>query len=369
MSKRTSPTLIGLFAIGAVALSVAALLLWGGGGFFRRSLTYVLWFDSNVSGLNVGAPVEFRGVKIGEVTDIHLLLGTRKVGVYIRVEPTAIVGIRTGGLAAKIDQSVKAGMRAQLRPLSLVTGQLYISLDDFPSTPIQLTGIDPKTPELPTVPDPLQVWTDRARTVFEKIDRLPLDQVATALLETLHDAQSVLRSPELAHAIRGTDELIGDMRQFARQLETRTDQITAKLDTTMNQASELMGDARASLRDLTAKADPMLDSFRATSDTARAVLERTEGAVARMDRTLETAQGALERAELTLGSVDDTLADARTTLGRVDAALDERSALGYELFSALRQFRATGRSVQALTDYLDRHPDALLFGRGSRSAP
>jgi paraquat-inducible protein B len=72
MGRRSNPTLIGAFIVGAVALIVIGLLVFGRGQLFTEKRTYVLYFDGSVKGLNVGAPVDFQGVKIGSVTDIKV---------------------------------------------------------------------------------------------------------------------------------------------------------------------------------------------------------------------------------------------------------------------------------------------------------
>ena len=68
MGSKISPTTIGAFVVGAIVLVVAGALLFGGGKFFQEKLPYVMFFDSSV-GLNVGAPVIFRGVQVGQVTE------------------------------------------------------------------------------------------------------------------------------------------------------------------------------------------------------------------------------------------------------------------------------------------------------------
>ena len=74
MSERANPTLIGAFLLGAIALVVTGLMVFGGGRFFTETVTYVAYFPETVSGLNDGAPVNFRGVKVGTVRRIEVQL-------------------------------------------------------------------------------------------------------------------------------------------------------------------------------------------------------------------------------------------------------------------------------------------------------
>ena len=95
MSKQVNKTLIGAFVVGAIALLVAALVIFGSGAFFKNRPKFVMYFDTSVKGLNVGSPVNFRGVPIGAVTDIQLLFNTEdlklKIPVFIELYPERIV--------------------------------------------------------------------------------------------------------------------------------------------------------------------------------------------------------------------------------------------------------------------------------------
>jgi len=158
MSMRANPAVIGAFVVGAVALLVVALLVWGGTGLLRTKLDYVLFFDAAVTGLNKGAPVLARGVRVGEVTDVQLRWGTPLIAVYIAVEPETLKGTAKDGPARAIERAVREdGLRAQLRMQSFVTGVLYVALDVRPGTPIVLRGLERRVPELPTIPTDLEV--------------------------------------------------------------------------------------------------------------------------------------------------------------------------------------------------------------------
>lgn len=69
MAKQANKTVIGLFVVGAIILLVVALVVLGSGRFFKETHPYVAFFDGSVKGLSMGAPVMFRGVRIGKVED------------------------------------------------------------------------------------------------------------------------------------------------------------------------------------------------------------------------------------------------------------------------------------------------------------
>jgi paraquat-inducible protein B len=349
MSTRANPMIIGAFVVGAVALLLVALLVWGGTGVFRTRLDYVLFFDAAVTGLNKGAPVLARGVKVGEVVDVQLRWGTPLIAVYIVLEPEALKGTARLGPAREIERAVREdGLRAQLRMQSFVTGVLYVALDVRPGTPIVLRGLDPRVPELPTVPTDLEVWTAKLERFAEKIAKIPLEQIVVTAAVMLEDVRKILESKETQDLFRNTNAALVDARTLLRRVDAQLDPLIAQIketlarvepvateaEATLKEARGAIGDVRPvieSLRQVAAKldaqADPLLTSIRDTSDTARATLDR---------------------AQLTLGSVDRTL--------------DQDSPLGFELSETMKELRGAAHSLRSLADYLERVPDAPIYG-------
>src|SRR4029450_1314343 len=99
MGSKISPTLIGAFVVGAIVLVVAGALLFGGGKFFQEKLPYILFFDSSVEGLNVGAPVVFRGVQVGQVTDVSAIADPQTYNIVIRVQVELVRGVLKVGVS------------------------------------------------------------------------------------------------------------------------------------------------------------------------------------------------------------------------------------------------------------------------------
>jgi paraquat-inducible protein B len=341
MSTRANPAIIGAFVVGAAVLLVVALLVWGGTGFLRTKLDYVLFFDAAVTGLQKGAPVMLRGVRVGEVTDVQVRWGTRFVAAYIALEPELLKGAPRKEVRAQIAEAVDEGLRAQLRTQSLVTGVLFVALDVAPDTPIVLRGLEPNIPELPTIPMQVDVWVAKLERVADAVANLPLQEIAAAAAATLNETTRLLKSPEIARVLRNTDALMSDTRTLVRRIETLTTTVTAQVD-------PLAGDARATLR----SADAALADVPRLVNDVRGLVAKVDAHVdpllASLRRSSDVAQGALEQ--------------ARVTLGGVDGVLNQDSALGYEAVQVLRELHETARALRSLADYLERVPDAPVYG-------
>ncbi len=151
MAKQANKTLIGLFVVGAIVLLVAALVLFGSGKFFTKTNRYVAFFEGSVKGLSVGAPVMFRGVRIGKVDDFQVYYDAKeqkfKIPVLITLYPDKVHGVGMEGDSSEAenrlmwDQMLKDGFRAELQIQSLVTGQLAVQLDFYPGKPLKLYGL------------------------------------------------------------------------------------------------------------------------------------------------------------------------------------------------------------------------------------
>jgi paraquat-inducible protein B len=130
--NRANPKVIGAFVVGALGLVVVGVLLLGGAEVPTAKPTFVAYFEGSVKGLNVGAPVEFQGVKVGSVTDIQLQFLTAemefRIPVFLQFEPGRMtqVGRQVDVRGQFLKPLVERGLRAQLEMQSFVTGQLIV---------------------------------------------------------------------------------------------------------------------------------------------------------------------------------------------------------------------------------------------------
>ena len=359
MAKQVSKTAIGGFVISAIALLVAGVIVFGSGAMFRKTIKYVMFFEESVNGLAVGAPVVWRGVKIGSVSSIVLNVYTEKaninIPVVIDVDPKLmnVIGERGGDPRENIKVLIDRGLRARLSLQSFVTGQQMIEVEFLPETPVHLTGLEPQYPEVPTVPSSMG-------QLAKKFQDLPIEKIAAQLLSALENADKLLSDPavkdtihnlqlaadNLNRLILNADRLVSDAGDSIKTLTVDVDRAVNTLSddsqTTLSEAQALAKEARTDIRDV--------------SDDVRKLLKNADGQVQPLSgkilETLDSAKKALDMANVALGNVDNFVGDRSETRHKLNVSLDHISA--------------AAQSVRSLADYLERHPEALLQGKGGK---
>ena len=328
MRNKPNPRIIGLFVIGAIALFATALVALGGGFFNREVPPAVVYFDGSVNGLNVGAPVNFRGVRVGSVTRVDLVIDSRDltahIPTYIRFDPerTKWTGTPEG---RPPDVSYKAmverGLRAQLVYQSYVTQQLMIELDFLPSSPATLVGGDPNVAEIPAVPSTLDV-------VRRNLEQLPLQDMIGTAMNTLNNVDRLLSSPDLTEALAA---LAGGMREFETTMGAARTTFTTGSET----LTEVQGELRTTLADLqnligtaNREAGPLMESLRATAK-----------------------------------NVDQAVGQANTVLNNTNDLVSRNAPIRSDLEISMRNLSQASRSLRSFAETLERNPNALLLGR------
>ena len=362
--KQANPALIGGFILGAIALAVAGIIVFGSGKFFTATMPAVMYFEGAVQGLQVGAPVNFRGVKIGSVKSIKMQFNRKNLEVRIPVivefprdQKRAMVLLGEGpstpekALAALIAN----GLRAQLQVESLVTGLLFVQLDFYPDVPKQPAVVDPVTNmlEIPTVPTTLQEISQTVRKALDKLAELPLEQMVHDLSDTLHSIRELVSAPELKDAIGNLNSTLANAQQVLGQLEQEVRRIGASATATLGSVNKLATDSQQVVRGLEKNVD------RITSSTTAAL-----GSVGKLAQSADTQVVALVASlKETAGTARTTLVQTQATLAGVQQFIAPNSPVGYELVTTLQELSEAARSLRELTDYLERYPNSVVFGR------
>jgi paraquat-inducible protein B len=355
MGRRANPTVIGAFIIGAVALIVIGLLVLGRGHFFSDTRTFVLYFDGSIKGLNIGAPVEFQGVRIGSVTDIRVIhipkTSEFRTPVYILVEVNRIEEAQVRRSRAEqreyFASLIQRGLRAQLVSQSLVTGQLIVQLGFYPDTPVRLVAEDSDVPEMPTIPTTLQQAQAAAQDIIEKIQQLPLDQLFANFMQTIEGTNRLVNSPEVLAAVRTMSETMIDVQHLVRQVDGQVGRVLDDVGGTSAASRALLTDLQQLVRRLDGQIIPLADGAKHTLDAARALLKDSQ-------QFVRNADGKVIRMT---ESFTETAKAAQATMVTGQRRIDDN------LVPALQEVTAAVRSIRVLVDFLERNPNALVTGR------
>lgn len=331
MSEKASATAIGAFVLGAITLLIVALLTFGSGKFLKSTQTFILYFQGNAKGLNIGAPASFRGVKIGAVTDIQLLFDKSTdevfVGVVVELEDNAFhefesrpdMDKATGkdGISYIIEE---LGLRAKLATLSLVTGQLYIEFDFYPDTPVQLYGFEFPYEEFPTLPSTMEELQGALHELVKTVRMLPLQKLLKQLTSAVDGISSVVSSQEFRKAPELLNQALVNVRDLTKKLNEEVTPLTSSLQQTSDEAGAAIADLRIMMRKEEGEEVVRLaESIEAAASQAKGLLNQSRGVVSSIDtNTLESLVQELSRA---------------------------------------------ARSIRVFADYLDRHPEALIRGK------
>ncbi len=209
---------------------------------YARRLRYVLYFDSSVRGLNAGAPVELKGIRVGNVRDIRLEFDsndtTFRIPVIIELEPDRIVGQQNLEQAPEVILStlVKRGLRARLQTGSLLTGQLFVELNMYDDAPLELRGDGKQLyPELPTIAGSFEVITATVDRFLAQLDSLDLEAMADNLNGVLAGANSLINTGGGATVATDLQASIRSLRNVLQDLDE------GKLDQTLKAANTTLG--------------------------------------------------------------------------------------------------------------------------------
>jgi len=295
--------------IGAIALTTIGLFIYGNEGLFSQKDRYVMYFESTVHGLEVGAPVKFKGVTIGQVSDILIRFNqdekSNRIPVIVDISRDLLrENISREGLS-KDDKSddkrlnilIDSGLRAELAYQSYLTGLLYINIDFAPR---QEAIFVQKTPtvyrEIPTIGYELNEIWDNLISVMKEIRRVNIAQIGKdieALVNRLYE---------------GIDQL--DLKGINDNILSVTRSMTALI------------------KDIQTDITPMSD---------------------KMQKVLDDALGMI--------------AKIRSAASGIENIVRSEGATGYELEGALREVRGAARAVKQLAQELERNPRMLLTGK------
>jgi paraquat-inducible protein B len=367
MSKQANKTVIGFFVVGALVLVVVAIVVLGSGKLFKKTSLAVCYFEGSVGGLNVGAPVVFRGVKIGTVTEVAFRFDPKKVSVtipvYIELEQQR-KGVTKKETIETYKRLIERGLKAQLEMQSIVTGQLQIALDFYPDKPTKFVKEDPDYFEIPTVQSPLQELT-------KKIEKIPIDEIFQKILSAVEGIEKVVNNPDIKEAIRSVNLALADVRKLVQNVDGQIGPLASNVNGAVQDVRKLVQNADTQVTGLASNLDAAVKDVRELVQNADV---KVTGLASSLDETVKDVRGLIKNVDNRIGplaaGLEDTIKSAETTLKgaqraieKIEGTVSEDSTLVYELNKTLEEVSALARSIRILSDYLERHPESVLWGK------
>jgi len=277
---------------------------------FIKKITCVLFFKGSVRGLNLGAPVEFKGIKVGVVKQIRLEFDSSdasfKIPVLVEIEPERFLTDTEADIDAPLetlDTLISHGLRARLQTGSLFTGQLFVELDMYPDEPVRMVGAGTPFIELPTIPADFAQMTTSVKNILVKMEKLDIEEIGSELLSILQGANKV---------VQGAGKLINK-----KELEEA------------------------------------VDDFKTSLTLLKQILGKLDQHVEPIAANLENAIGASHKA----------LEKTQTTLGLLGEVLSPNSPLQHQILELASEMSEMARSIRTLVDMLERHPNSIIFGK------
>jgi ABC-type transporter Mla subunit MlaD len=321
MSAPTNHWKLGLFVVAALIFGLCTIIYLGARTIPKETVTYASYFDESVTGLEVGSPVKFRGVTIGNVSQIELAPDRRHVKVAYELTVAVLdqLGIARG-VGEKTRLPIPPSLRAQLNSTG-VTGIKYVQLDFFETQQLLKTELPFAVSDRTILAQPSSMKNIEA-SVVQTADRLP--EVTEKVLTLLTRFERIANQVE------------------QERLPERAGFLLTHLDHTLNNLDEKL--TQLDTRGLSQDGRAMLSSWQGTAARANRLLDRMDG-----DR------GLLSSAERFSSSLGDAASNA--------------NGFTTEMEHTMRDVSEAAAAVRDLADALERQPDMLIKGRARAAQP
>ena len=326
MSAETKYFKLGAFVLAGVAIAVGTVVVLGAGTLTRKKFLAETYVDESVQGLDVGAPVKFRGVLVGrlekiEFAGIQYTAKDDRIGLVIGFYPETLKGFAKDDPGARLKELVEQGLRVRLASGGL-TGGLYLEIENFDPTthPAPRIPWQPAYPYLPSVPSTNARLMQRVENVLGHVENMRVDVISEKVVALLGELD------KLVVTIRPA---VDDIRKFT------------------DEASLLVRDTRKVVTEDVGK------EVKALLVQVRETLEKELGPA------LKGVHGATDRLPATFDKLETTLDRMSVTLRRVDRTLAED---GGSFDESLDNLRVMTQDLRELVGQVKRYPSSAIFG-------
>lgn len=205
---------------------------------YTQQVPFVLYFDDSVRGLAVGAPVEFKGIKLGSVSQIGLEVdddsGEVRIAVTVALQPQRLSTASDPNKPKDIIENLIArGLRARVQTGSLLTGQMFVELGLYPDTPATIVDGKLNLAQIPTIPSEFVEIKESMTELLDKLRRLPLESIGDHAVATLEEIEALVKSPAIDAALSGAAASMASIDKAAATLAKELPMLTAQISATL----------------------------------------------------------------------------------------------------------------------------------------
>lgn len=316
MSAQTKYFKLGAFVLAGVTVAVGAVVVLGAGTIMRKKVMVETYMDESVQGLDVGAPVKFRGVTVGRLEKIEFAaiqynVKDDRIALMLAFFPETLKGWATQDPIARLNELIERGLRVRLTSAGL-TGVLYLELDHYDpkQNPIPQISWTPNLPYLPSIPSTNARMMARLENVLEHVEKMRVDLISEKVVEVLGSIDKMVKTlqPAVEDVRKFTDEATVLVRDARKVL---TDDVGKEVKALMVQVRDTLDkDVAPALKGLRTATDRLPGTF----DKVDVTLDRISGTLRRVDRTLAEDNGSMEEA---LDNLRVVTQDLRELMGQV----------------------------------------------------
>ncbi|MGA7146661.1 MAG: MlaD family protein [Desulfobacterales bacterium] len=342
MSAQANYFKIGLFVVVASVIGVVSILVLGAGSFFQKKVLIETYFVESVQGLEVGAPLQFRGVRVGKTTEITLVgkaYNTDRQYVLIRAAlfPDMFRITCPPPNGSNLNKQVEKGLRIRLSFQGL-TGSAHLEMDYMNSKRYPPLKIDwkPEYCYIPSAPSTIQRLSVAVDKILKNLGSLDFKTIATNLNTSLTDLSRTLSQANLGKVSGQAQALLSELRETNRQV----------FDLLKNP-----------------KIKSLLPDAAATMAASRRILEGTEKPMSQLRDAFKKVSAGLDTLSTQMKTIThdttDSAAHLKTILRRVDDLISDQQP---DIEAAIENIRRISENLREITENARKYPSQVLFG-------
>ena len=333
---------IGFFVLSGFALIFLAIGIAGARVFNKQVILAETYFTESVTGLDIGSPVKYRGVPVGEVSRIGFVFseyadqipdqmsveGANQILVVMALDPKKFAPIRNHNPSTFLKRLVQDGLRVKVAALGL-TGLSFLELDYFTAAQTAKRGPSmfwqPKTPYIPSAPSTMLTFKKSMDDVLVKLSQINIPALGDELLATLNLLKSKMANVDVASLTSEATTLITELRATNRTVQELVS--SPELKRLPGEVSATAGSARRIAETVEAQLEPLVTSVRSVSERAAVLADALTGvttnAGGRVEQTVTTLNQTAQTLNRTAASQQNALADLIQNLRSASAGLDQ----------------------------------------------